>query len=75
MVAKHLKLTAELIGEGPKLFHVNLLADSWEEPTMWLVAASNLDDAFDTAMAQYANIDRGEFRDGCDGYEIGEFAS
>ncbi|RMN37425.1 hypothetical protein ALQ64_01919 [Pseudomonas cannabina] len=74
MAVKTVKLTTSFIGLGAKLFHVSLLADGWETPTMWLVAASDMDAAFDLAMQQHAEHDRAEFDESRDGYQIGEFA-
>ncbi|MHC5209043.1 hypothetical protein [Pseudomonas chlororaphis] len=74
MTVKQINLTTPFIGEGPKLFHVDLLAADWEGPTMWLVAANDLDAAFEFAMAEHSDYDRAAFDDGRDGYEIGEFS-
>jgi hypothetical protein len=73
MAAQTIKLSASHIGVGTKLFHVSLLADGWTNPTFWMVAANDLDEAFDLAMREYADYDRADFDDGLDGYQIGEF--
>lgn len=74
MADQTIKLSNSYVGVGPKLFHVSLLADGWTNPCFWMVAAKDMDEAFDTAMKEYADYDRADFDDGRDGYQIGEFA-
>ncbi|MFJ5299217.1 hypothetical protein ACIQAL_22140 [Pseudomonas sp. NPDC088368] len=71
--AELVQLSTQFIGHGPKLFHVNLSAEEWVTPTTWLVAATDLNAAFDFAIAEYPEIERAEFNDGRDGYQIGFF--
>lgn len=72
---KQITLTASYVGEGSKLFHVSALADFMECPNLWLVAAEDLESAFQTVIHQeLANHDPSSFEDGMEGYEIGVFA-
>lgn len=69
-----IEVTEDFIGEGPLLFHVSLLADTWTEEALWLVAAEDLDSAIDTAIKkQYPSMAASDFARQ-DGYEIGRFA-
>ena len=68
-----ISLSAATIGKGAKLFHVSLLANGWDSATLWTVAADDLDAAFDFAMSEYPDLDRADFDDGRDGYEIGAY--
>lgn len=64
-------LTADFIGSGKYLFHISLMADSFDNPTLHLVAADSADEAQATAQEQYAGIDFDPTLQ--DGYKIGEF--
>lgn len=68
-----LNLSAATIGKGAKLFHVSLLANGWDSATLWTVAADDLDAAYDFAMSEYPDLDRSDFDNGRDGYEIGTY--
>ncbi|CAD0266069.1 conserved hypothetical protein [Pseudomonas veronii] len=64
-----------IVGVGPKLFHVSLLADGWDSPTLLLVAANDLNEAFVFAMDKHDDCEHSDFDDGRVGYEIGDFVA
>lgn len=63
----------DIVGQGAKLFSINLLADGWQEPAMFLVAADTVELAYSNAMSCYEKdgYSPADFEDGLDGYQIG----